>query len=73
MQPHARTEAEKLGVSTDAAKRYGSLARATTWKIAAVEQSVIQMRTALCPHADPMRRIEALALSVKTLQVVEES
>ena len=73
MQPRARTEAEKLGVTSDAAKKHGSLARSTTWKIAAVEQTVIQMRTALCPHADPMTRVEALALSVKTLQIVENS
>lgn len=73
MQPKARTEAEKLGVTPDAAKRYGSLACSTTWKIAAVEQTVIQMRTALCPHADPMTRVEALALSLKTLEIVENS
>ena len=73
MQPKARTEAEKLGVSPETAKRHGSLARSTTWKIAAVEQTVIQMRAALCPHADPMTRVEALALSMKTLQIVEES
>ena len=72
MQPKARTEASKLGVSPDAAKRYGSLAKSTTWKIAAVEQSITQMRGALCPHADPVTRVEALALSVKTLQIVEE-
>lgn len=72
MQPKARTEAEKLGVTSDAAKRHGSLARTTTWKIAAVEQSITQMKDALCPHADPMTRVEALALSVKTLQIVEE-
>ena len=72
MQPRARTEAEKLGVSPETAKRYGSLARATTWKIAAVEQSITQMRDALCPHVDPMKRVEALALSMKTLEIVEK-
>ncbi len=73
MTPHARTQAEALGVTSDAAKRYGSLAKSTTWKIAAVEQSITQMRTALCPHADPMTRVKALALSMKTLQIVEKS
>ena len=73
MQPKARTEAEKLGVSPETAKRHGSLARSTTWKIAAVEQSIGQMRDALCPHADPIERVEALALSMKTLQIVEKS
>ena len=72
MTPHARTQAEALGVTPDAAQKYGSLARATTWKIAAVEQSITQMRDALCPHVDPMKRVEALALSMKTLEIVEK-
>lgn len=73
MKPKARTEAEKLGVSPEVAKRHGSLARTTTWKIAAVEQTVIRMRDALCPHAAPMTRVKALALSMKTLEIVEKS